>query len=116
MDTEGKAANKIFEGIRSSIVKKQITPELINALLVSVMELVEFLKPEDGKKLSGPAKKSIVLQVIEKIVEELAPENVKDNLRFVVKHILPGFVDTIVSATKKQIDINVKKIKEGKCC
>lgn len=118
MNNDG-IVSKIFDSIKDSVVKRTVMPELIMNILTGVMELVEMVKPGEGKTLSGPAKKNIVLQVVDKVIEELAPPETQEQLHLICKVVLPGAVDAIVAATKHQFAINMQKIKEkgcGSCC
>lgn len=72
---------------------------------VNLMQLVEKYKT-----FTGQEKKQIVIDVINKIIEEqVDDENTERDLITFANTVLPTTIDTIISIDKKEIIINTKK-------
>ena len=78
--------------------------------VMRVMNLVEM-----NNKLSGFEKKAVVIDVVNKLIDEqnLSPES-KTSLKFIVYVVVPNVIEAVVSATKGNTNIN--KLVGKKCC
>lgn len=71
-------------------------------LVTSTMESAERFRD-----ISGPQKKEVVVNVLDKLVEEIpATQDDKPAIQYSIKLLLPNIIDSIVSATKGQLDLN----------
>lgn len=113
--TVTESINSIYNDVKNGIVKKSFEGSDILAILVNTMQLTEKYRDE-GEKLSGRMKKTIVLQVISRVVADLPIEGeIKKKVEFFVDFLMPVTIDLIVAASKSQIAINVKKKFKEKC-
>lgn len=81
--------------------------------VMRVMTLVEM-----NSKLSGFEKKTVVIEVINKLLDEsknLTPE-AKNSLKLIVNVVVPNVIEAVVSATKGNTSINNVVGVEKKCC
>jgi len=70
-----------------------------------IMEIVEEMK-------EGATKKDIVLSVLELIITHNGG-SIKNELRVVLTHIIPGMIDLIIDASRGRLLLNIKK---SSCC
>lgn len=82
--------------------------------VVRIMSLVE-----QQQNLSGFEKKAVVIEVLTRLVDDSNNLNSESKtvLKNIIKIVVPGVIETIVSATKGLISVN-KKVEESvkKCC
>ncbi len=103
-------ATKAFEELKSMIVGKDL--DLANIVIVasSAMKIVEHIK-----ELDGPQKKQMVVELVNRIVDELVPEDKQDALKLFIQFTLPTVIDQVIAATKGKMDINVITKKASGC-
>lgn len=95
-----------FQKILSLYKDKELSVSDWIALVTSIMEIVE-----DVPDLSGPEKKELVIAVTSKTIDTLVKdEDTKRELQYLLNSSVPFFIDVIVMATKKILNIN--KIKK----
>lgn len=100
-----KIVDEIYDNIEFIIENKQVNTATIVSITVSLMKNVE-LYPQ----LSGEDKKKVVLHLLNKIVDEEIPdEGELQNVKMILQTTIPIMIDTIVSADKKKLRLNVKK-------
>lgn len=82
--------------------------------VVRIMTLVE-----QQKNLSGFEKKAVVIEVLTRLVDTSSSldNDVKTNLKLIIKVVVPGVIETVVAASKGLVAVN-KKVEENvkKCC
>jgi hypothetical protein len=82
-------------------------------LIVKIMEVVERFN------LTGADKKICVLEVLKKIVENALPSlspSLKEALEGFITHIAPSLIESIIQASKNQLDINTVGGCASNCC
>lgn len=79
----------------------KISPANVVVLITKTMRVAEKVRGA-----TGPEKKDIVLEVIERLVNELPTgEDDKDAIMTAVHLFAPGIIDAVVSAAKGQLDL-----------
>lgn len=116
MSSDAKAAastaDKVFDLARSALgSNSKITFANVVSVAVRVMELVEPMLS------NGPAKKLIVIEVVERLALAFGGDYSGATLDL-LKLVLPGIVDGICAAAKSEVAVNVSKEVSGcfSCC
>ena len=106
-----KSVDDVYADVKVLFAGKDITVAFLMASLPHIMKIIET-----AYTLPGGQKKQIVLAVVDKIVREEAPEELREGLISVLDAVLPTAIDVIVSVDKQQIQIAVQKIKSCFTC
>jgi Ni,Fe-hydrogenase maturation factor len=102
----------IVNQLKSGFNQYSLSENNVIDYVMRVMNLVEM-----NNKLSGFEKKAVVIEVINKLLDEspnLTPE-AKTSLKLIVNVVVPNVIEAVVSATKGNTNIN-KLLSEKKCC
>lgn len=83
------------------MISGTITISNITLLITIVMEEVEKYK-----NYSGIQKKELAVIIINRLLDEIPNEEVK----LTIKILVPNIIDTIICATKGNLDINLKSL------
>ena len=98
----GELVGQLCAEVKKAVDLQTITPESIFKMLMSVMGLVER-----QKQLSGPQKKQAVIDVVNRLVDEIPAEaEEKAAIMSAIQLLLPSLIDTIVSVSLGELDIN----------
>ena len=66
--------------------------------------------------LSGPQKRDLVVRLVERLIQDYAPEESQELLLSSTQLLLPSIIDQIVAASKGQLGLNLDQlIKSGGC-
>jgi hypothetical protein len=93
-------ADGLYDHIKLSFDLGRVQASNVIGLLTYVMAVVE-----KQKSLSGPEKKEVAINLVERLAGEI-PGDGGVALQTAVRFLLPPFIDTIVAATRGQLDIN----------
>jgi hypothetical protein len=97
--------NEIYDNIKN-IVTDKLTASNIIIITINLMKIIEKYK-----KISGNDKKTIVLDILKKVVNEtIDDKQEKDILLFVINNTLPFVIDTIISIDKREIKIKMIRL------
>lgn len=110
--------DEVYGTVKSGF-RSRVTPDNVVVLITEAMMAVERIQQSYEKfhALSGPAKKDVVLEVLERLVSELPVGRAeKDAIVSAVNLLAPSVIDTIVSASKGQFDLNATVERAGACC
>lgn len=103
----------------TSLDPSQIKPDDIIDVVVHIMHAVEGVGAK-GLGLSGPQKKQVVTKTALRLVGDIENVNHQLLLKAVVQFVVPSIIDTVVSASKGQLNINsvVEAVKQTRtfCC
>lgn len=111
-----EAFNQVYNLVVETI-DGDVTPEDVAMLVAVTMRAAE-----DFHGKSGPEKKKLVLDVVQKVVEDLEIRDAtREQLRLAVHLLAPGLVDTLISAAKGQFGLTHEEIRRGcnrlfRCC
>ena len=110
-DSAEAALDALYDQVRATFTGRVSVASVLN-IATYTMAAVEKLGG-----MSGPQKKDSVVHVIARLVGELpADQEDREAIQAAVRLLLPSIIDTIVSATKGQIDINANQSKKLGCC
>ena len=105
------AISRLYEDTKEIFENKEITSSNILTFVVSLMQIVE-----NYDDLSGIGKKEVVIEFLNKIVEEkINDEKDLDNTKFLISTTVPVFIDTIISVDKKELKIKTEKFIKKIC-
>ena len=103
MSTSTKV-DQVYEGVKEMLEDKQIELSELVIILAPTMELIERLDEDK----SGIEKKNVLLTVFKRIINNSNLEDEKKkNLLYGCNHVIPSMVDTIISASRGDLDLNV---------
>lgn len=104
----------LVEKLKTSFDQYTLNENNMIDYVVRIMSLVE-----QQQNLSGFEKKAVVIEVLTRLVDDSNKLNSESKtvLKNIIKIVVPGVIETIVSATKGLISVN-KKVEESvkKCC
>ena len=102
MALDGQALAMVYY---RSLYTTDITSKNLMERVVNLMMFVE----REPSIVTGDMKQSVVIAVIEKVIEEsLAPDNIIE--KALVSAILPSIMEMIIKADKNHISINPKTV------
>ena len=88
-------------------IKEKFVYEAVNASNVINLIMFVMVLVENQKNLTGYQKKGIVVYLVELFIEEISGDKEdKLALQSAVQLLLPSIVDTIITATRGQFDLN----------
>lgn len=106
-------AQQLYLHLKKIVANKKVDANSILNVTLSAMLFVESYKT-----VTGEQKKEMVLQAIERVVNEipnLEPET-RANLNLVMKLTLPGFIDNIIKVNNGELSvINNECMKKCSC-
>ncbi len=91
---------------QTALDPRRILPADLADVVVHIMHAVEGAKESGGLGLSGPQKKTVVIKTAMRLVADVENENHRKLLEAAVTYVIPAVIDTVVAATKGQLDIN----------
>ena len=104
--------DQVYDGVKQMISNEEIELSLLVKLLAPTMELIEKLSMEN----SGIEKKKVLLVVFKKIIDDSnLEEDKKKNLLQACDNVLPPMIETIVTASKGKLKINISVSKFKNC-
>lgn len=105
---------KLYDTISETARDGVSTSNILNIITYSMATVEKF------RGVPGPQKRDMVLQVIRRVVNEHAPAEDRDAINSMIALFGPGVIDSLVSATKGQLNINAiaKKVRGcfASCC
>ena len=104
-----RATVNIYQEITNMLGEEKITSSNIASIMLSLMQIAEKYE-----HLNGTQKKSIVLNVLDRLVQEQIPEHqTKSAVKLLIQTTFPAIVDTLISMDKGQFAIKLKKVTKG---
>lgn len=103
-DSRPEASDDLYDAVKERFLSGKVKPTNIINIITFVMTLVER-----KQGLSGPEKKELVISLVEHFLAEAtkgSSDEEKLALQAAVQLLLPPMIDSIVSATRGQLDIN----------
>lgn len=98
----------LFDQAQKIVEKRGLNMKNIVFIVTHLMQVVEKMEG-----LSGPDKKELVIDVIDKIIEiSDLDDELKSSLQTFIDSTLPSTIEVIVSASKNQLNLN-KVVKRG---
>lgn len=112
MPNINEVVDGIYENVLGMVEAKDVKAANIISIAALTMKLVEQVPG-----LTGQQKKDIVIEVIKKLIDEtpLSDEEVAA-VNLVVDVTLPIVIDTIVSASRGELNLNEHLNSMKKCC
>jgi len=109
--------DELYNSIKS-LVNDELDITKLMQITTTLMQVVETYS-----ELKGQEKKGLILQVIDKISEELPEGTAKDVVK-TTRPIIPNIIDTVISVDKGELKIKAKriwkrireKLSKIKCC
>lgn len=108
-----RVLDSLYDNAKNIVKGYDYSDRNMTKILIELMKLVET-----EKSLSGLGKKFLVLNLLEKLINDSEEEN-KQELKILVHSILPGVIDTIIDVDKGILSINKNINKQSKnlfCC
>lgn len=104
--TQNAEIEKLYTMVRETAIKQNFDETNWVGLVVLAMQI-----SEQFEEAEGPKKKQMVTAVLNRLTDELP---IPENVRYLIKFGMPSVIDGIVSASKGEVAINIKK-KVSKC-
>lgn len=100
----------LMDMLKTAVLKfGSLTLRNLPMILTKLMELIE--KESD---LGGINKKTIVLDTLEQLVNDLPlSDEEKSSFKMFVKHIAPGMIDAVIAASKGKFKLNIDMLTDG---
>lgn len=91
----------LIKQITHTLPTEGITPGNVAQLVLQLMQLVERVP-----SLSGAQKKQIVIQVVNKLLQQF---NVSSEVQSLISMTVPPLIDAFIQVDKKQVMISIEK-------
>lgn len=105
-DTSAAAfVNRVYDRVSHTFGQTFNASDVVS-LVSETMEAIEVLRVEDGGTISGPKKKKIAVEVINRLLDEI-PDGASDRALIVSagKMLAPGIIDVVTAAFKGQVKL-----------
>lgn len=100
-DYNNPELNLCYGLVKDLAVKQQFDEFNYTLLIIITMQVLEKYTKNDGLK-----KKQMAMQILARLTDELP---IKDNLKTLIKFSMSSVIDGLVSATKGELAVNIKK-------
>ena len=96
----------LYEQLEQIAKTKQINAVNLIEITIDLMKIVE-----DVKGISGKQKKYLIIETLEKIInEKVSDEKEYEELLFIVKNVVPSVIDTVVSVDLGELSVKFNKL------
>jgi hypothetical protein len=108
---------QLYKRFAKAIGDRELTPGTVIAITAIAMMIVER-----QKNMTGDEKKALALALLHKLADETEMEdNDREALHLLIDSVAPGAIDAIISASKKEFDLNKAKsrwewFRKNCCC
>lgn len=113
MIPEDKVVDKLKDILETLLDKELLTSNNILDILLNLMIAIEKFE-----NIKGEQKKNVIIQVFNIYLED--KDDVSNELKELVKFLLPKIIDTFISIDKREVKIKVSKClkitKKYLCC
>ena len=104
--------DQVYDGVKEMLKDKQIELSELVVILAPTMELIERLDEDK----SGIEKKNVLLTVFKRVINDSnLDDEKKKNLLHGCDHVIPPMIDTIITASKGDLKLNIN-INQIKSC
>ena len=117
-DIDAYLVDQLYERLKTVIGDREINAGTIISITALVMMTVER-----QKNATGDEKKALALALLHKLADDAEMEKEEDRagLHTLIDAVAPGAIDTIISASKKEFDLNKAKshwlwFRKNCCC
>lgn len=101
-------ADELYDSVKGLLAEELNTTKVIG-LVTRLMQSVDTYT-----NVSGKEKKEVILEVIDRIINDLPDGTSKDVLK-TARPMIPDIIDTIISVDKRELKIRAKKMWK-RCC
>lgn len=95
---------RLYDEVKKIIGNQKLNRSNIVVILLSLMQSVE-----NYKNLTGVQKKTLILDTLNNVINDIIDEQEAMELKLLVQLTLPSVIDTFISIDKKKIAIKIKK-------
>lgn len=104
---------KLYDELEKVVKEEGFTSSNIISIVIYLMQIVEGYND-----LSGKEKKELVIEVLNKFIDENVDDEKEENeLKFLVRITVPPLIDSIISLDKRELKIKTEKcLSKIFCC